>query len=215
MLNGAYFLARRNSLCRGRRFDYQKPIILIIIYTFYTADQRVLRWFGERMDDYRMARKVLMAEVSGGRVRGRPRLGWMVGMKVALGNRGMTMEAAWQCAKDRKAREPWYICNWTSFKLPSLLGPLFFRTALPCSGGYHKEREGMPLHNAVGINCKKGSATENQDSGVKYIGSGVYLDCVCVLSDLTWLPLLGVGRKSWYIIYIFSIATYLRNALRR
>ena len=41
------------------------------------ADQRVLRWFGhvERMDDYRMDRRVLMAEVSGGRVRGRPRLG--------------------------------------------------------------------------------------------------------------------------------------------
>ena len=33
------------------------------------ADQRVLRWFGhvERMDGYRMARRVLMAEVSGGR----------------------------------------------------------------------------------------------------------------------------------------------------
>ena len=32
------------------------------------ADQRVLRWFGhvERMDDYCMARRVLMAEVSGG-----------------------------------------------------------------------------------------------------------------------------------------------------
>ena len=29
----------------------------------------------ERMDEYRMARRVLMAEVSGGRVRGRPRLG--------------------------------------------------------------------------------------------------------------------------------------------
>ena len=30
------------------------------------ADQRVLRWFGhvERMDDYHMARRVLMAEVS-------------------------------------------------------------------------------------------------------------------------------------------------------
>ena len=25
---------------------------------------------------------------------------------------------------------------------------------------------------------------------------------VCVLFDLTWLPLLGVGRKSWYIIII-------------
>ena len=43
-----------------------------------------------------------MAEVSGIRVRGRPRLGWMDGMKVALGNRGMTLEAASQCAKDRK-----------------------------------------------------------------------------------------------------------------
>ena len=69
-----------------------------------TADQRVLGWFGhvERMDDYRMARRVFMAEVSGGRIRGRLRLGWMDGMKVALGNRGMTLEAARQCAKDLK-----------------------------------------------------------------------------------------------------------------
>ena len=56
----------------------------------------------ERMDDYCMARRVLMAEVSGGWVRGRPRLGWMDGVKVALGNRVMTVEAAWQCAKDQK-----------------------------------------------------------------------------------------------------------------
>ena len=68
------------------------------------ADQRVLGWFGhvERMDEYRTARRVLMAEVSMRRVRGRPRLGWMVGVKVALGNRGMTVEAARQWAKDRK-----------------------------------------------------------------------------------------------------------------
>ena len=42
------------------------------------ADQRVMRWFGhvERMDEYRVARRrVLMAEVSGGWVRRRPRLG--------------------------------------------------------------------------------------------------------------------------------------------
>ena len=69
------------------------------------ADHRVLRWFGhvESMDVHRMARRVLMAEVSGGRVRGRPRLGWMDGVKVALGNRGITVEAERQCAKDRKA----------------------------------------------------------------------------------------------------------------
>ena len=68
------------------------------------ADQRVLRWFWhvERMDEYRMARKVLMAEVSIGRVRGRPRLGWMDGVKLAWVNRGITEEAARQCAKDRK-----------------------------------------------------------------------------------------------------------------
>ena len=67
-------------------------------------DQRVLRWFGhvERMDGYRIARRVLMAEVSGGRVRERPRLGWMDGVKVALGNRRMTVKAARQCAKDGK-----------------------------------------------------------------------------------------------------------------
>ena len=74
------------------------------------AYKRVLRWFGhvERMDDYRMARRVLMAEVSGGRVRGRPRLGWLDGVKVALGNRGMTVEAA---QKTGKSGEPWYRCN--------------------------------------------------------------------------------------------------------
>ena len=34
------------------------------------------------MDEYRIVRRVLMAEVSGGRVRGRPSLGWMDGAKV-------------------------------------------------------------------------------------------------------------------------------------
>ena len=53
-----------------------------------------------------MARRVLMAEVNGGLVRGRPRLGWMDGVKVALGNRGMTVEAAREIVK---SGEPWYI----------------------------------------------------------------------------------------------------------
>ena len=47
-----------------------------------------------------------MAEVSGGPVRGRPRLCWMDGVKVALGNRGMTVEAARQRQKDRKEESP-------------------------------------------------------------------------------------------------------------
>ena len=47
------------------------------------VDQKVLKWFGyvERMDEYHMTRRVLMTEVSGLRVWGRPRLGWMVGVR--------------------------------------------------------------------------------------------------------------------------------------
>ena len=64
----------------------------------------LLRWFGhvERMDEYCMARLVLMEELSGWRVRVRPRSGWMDGVKVALGNRGMTVGGARQCEKNRK-----------------------------------------------------------------------------------------------------------------
>ena len=43
-----------------------------------------------------------------------------------------------------------------------LIGSVSFRTALPCSGGYHLEMGGMLLHDAVEINCKKGTTTENQ-----------------------------------------------------
>ena len=56
-----------------------------------------------------------------------------------------------------------------SFGLPFLPGTVFFRTALTWSGGYHMASGGMPLHDAVGINCKKGVITENQGSGVKYM----------------------------------------------
>ena len=78
-----------------------------------TADLRLLRWFGhvERMDEYRMIRRVLMADVSGGRVRGRPRLGCMDCMKMALGSRGMAAEAA---LKIGRCGEPWCICRWLS-----------------------------------------------------------------------------------------------------
>ena len=42
---------------------------------------------------YRIARSLLMAEVSGGRVRGRPSLGWLWldSVKMALDSRGMTV----------------------------------------------------------------------------------------------------------------------------
>ena len=59
-----------------------------------------------------------------------------------------------------------------SFMRPFFIGPVFIRTALPCSGGYRMERGGMPLHDTVGINCKKGATTENQGSSVKFPPGG-------------------------------------------
>ena len=68
------------------------------------VDQRALRWFKhvERMDEYHMQRRGLMAEVCIGRVRGKLRLAWMGGVTVNLDNRGMMAEATRQRAKDRK-----------------------------------------------------------------------------------------------------------------
>ena len=65
------------------------------------ADWRVPRWFEhvERMDEYRIARRVLMAEVGGGRVLGRPRLVWMDGVKVSF---RQERNDGGGCTKDRK-----------------------------------------------------------------------------------------------------------------
>ena len=52
------------------------------------------------MNEYHIARRV-DGRRSGGLVRGRPRLSWMDGVKVAFGNRVMMVEAARQCAKDK------------------------------------------------------------------------------------------------------------------
>ena len=111
-------------------------------------EQRALRWFGfehvKRLDEYRMARRVLMAEGSGRRVRGKPMIGWMDDLKVAFGNRGMTVEAQ-QCEKDSKDYRVLVHMQLNEFHATNLLDPVFFRTALPCSGGYHLERGGMRL----------------------------------------------------------------------
>ena len=69
-------------------------------------------WHVERMDEYHIARRVLMADASGVRIRGRPILGRVDGVKVTLGNKGMTVEAAQQYKRMiGKSGELWYICN--------------------------------------------------------------------------------------------------------
>ena len=76
-------------------------VIIIIIITGHV----------ERMDEYSMARRMLVAKVSEGRVRGRPRLGWMDGVKVALGNRGTRLRLRVNARKLGKGGVTWYISN--------------------------------------------------------------------------------------------------------
>ena len=107
----------------------------------------------------------------------------MDGVKVALGNRGMTVEAA--SMRERSERVEIPDTHGMRFTRPFLLGFVFFRTALSCSGSYPLERGRMPLHDAVGINCKKGVTMKIKAHGacVKYIlAKGCKLDdCVCVI----------------------------------
>ena len=69
-----------------------------------------------------------------------------------------------------KSGEPCYICNLVSFTWPLLLGPVFFWTTLPCSGGDHLERGGMSLHDVAEINCKKGATTKYHGTNFKHMG---------------------------------------------
>ena len=122
-----------------------------------------------------------------GQVWGRLRLGWMDGVNCegTLGNKGMTLEAAQKWTKYRKGRRALVLqctCrpNWLSFTPPFLLGPVSFRNSdhlprLCYSRASHPTAWGGPggvgcitwCGNAVGINCKKGTTTENQGWGVK------------------------------------------------
>ena len=69
-----------------------------------------------------------------------------------------------------------------SFTRPFLLCPVFFRTALPCSGGYHMERGGMPLHDAVGINVKRAQLLKIKAQVSSIWAKGCILrTCVCFI----------------------------------
>ena len=67
------------------------------------VDMNVLRWFGhvERMDNERLLKKVMNAKVDGRSAKGRPRFGWIDGVKRALNDRRMDVREASERARDR------------------------------------------------------------------------------------------------------------------
>ena len=77
----------------------------------------------------------------------------MDGVKMAMGSRGMTLEAARPCTKDRKDWRTLVHRYMVGFNAPFLHGRAFFSDRLVAD--YHQEWSGMPLHNSVGVNCEK------------------------------------------------------------
>ena len=67
------------------------------------VDRNVLRWFGhvERMDNGTLLKRVLSTKVVERGARGRPRLGWMDGVKRALRERGINVTEAKERARNR------------------------------------------------------------------------------------------------------------------
>ena len=133
------------------------------------ADQRVLRRFGhvERLDQYRMDRRVLMADVCTWRIGTRKtevRLdGWCEGGFEQQNNEdggGARMNER----SERVDLHDAYVTEWISrchFTWHC------FRSDRPRVLWWLSPGEGwMPLHDAVGINCKYGATTENQGAGV-------------------------------------------------
>ena len=75
------------------------------------VDMNVLRWFGhvERMDNERLLKKVMNTKVDGRSARGRPRFGWMDGVKRVLNDRRMDMREASEHARNRNE---WRSSDW-------------------------------------------------------------------------------------------------------
>ena len=67
------------------------------------AEQGLLRWFGhvERMDEEHLVKRIIRSDAMGERPRGRPRMGWMDGVKRALDERGMSVERGRMIVRDR------------------------------------------------------------------------------------------------------------------
>ena len=60
-------------------YSYYSNVMLVIIYSISIRRNEFFGGLVERMDEYRTARRVLMAEVSVGQVRRTPRIGRMDG----------------------------------------------------------------------------------------------------------------------------------------
>ena len=77
------------------------------------------------------------------------------------------------------------LVHMNEFDAAILLRPVFFLTALPCSGGYHLEKGGMSLHDAVGITVKRAQLLKIKMKVSSICAKRCMLIIMFVLSDFT------------------------------
>ena len=50
------------------------------------------------------------------------------------------------------------------------MAPRSFRPSFRVLVDYHLDRGGMPLHETIGVNCKRVATSDNQGAGAWYMG---------------------------------------------
>ena len=80
------------------------------------------------------------------------------------------MEAASHCVNEREKWRALAHMQLNEFHTAIFALPCLLAVRPPVLWCYHLDRGGMPFHDAVGMNCKKGATTENQGADVKYMG---------------------------------------------
>ena len=86
----------RMDRVRNEELRRSSVIEIELACRMHGSESAVLFGQVESTDEYHMARRVLIAEVSGLRVRDRPISGWIDDVEMALSSRGMTDEDALQ-----------------------------------------------------------------------------------------------------------------------
>ena len=141
-----------------------------------------------------MTSSVLMVEVTGGWVQGRPMLGWMDGMKVAWAAEW------WQWTMHKRVVSPGvYVDDWHSCGYVCMV-PVFFWTALLLLWWFLTWREeGCHYMMWLGYTVKRVQLLKVKAQVLSIWAKGCMVDNYVCIIWLTWLPLDRM-RKSWHII---------------
>ena len=105
--------------------------------------------------------------------------------------------------KIEKSGESWYIGYWIRFMRQFMLGPVFFRTAFPCSGGCHLEKGGMPFLIRLRLTVKRMQLLKIEEQISSIWANWCMLMIVCVIWLDKTTPPWWRGKVMLYYYYYY------------